>query len=146
MSKSSLALTCVISVAAGVAIGLGVSRSMLHPRNGSVRSESDRAHRVAAAVELVALQSLAKGDVQGASQTLDAQLTFDVAGLDPDFTQPVQSPDLVQWQIESIAHYLTEHPRQPDGSHPSAAALRVVATLPKVDAHSPGASCVMAKM
>src|SRR5258706_1540406 len=146
MSKSSLALACVISVAAGVAIGLGVSPSVLHPRNGTVWSESDRAHRVAAAVEVMALQSLAKDDVQGASQTLDAQLTFDLAGLDPDFTQPVQSPDLVQCQLESIVHYLSEHPRQPDGSRPLAAALRVVATLPKVDAHSPGASCVMANM
>src|SRR5260221_7733436 len=122
MSKSSLALTCVISVAAGVAIGLGVSRSMLHPRNGSVRSESNRAHRVAAAVELVALQSLAKGDVQGASQTLDAQLTFDVAGLDPDFTQPVQSPHLVQLQNQAIAPYLTRNPPHPECLHPSAAA------------------------
>jgi hypothetical protein len=129
-----------------VAIGLGVSRFVLHPGNGTGRSESDRAHRVAAAVEVLALQSLAKGDVQGASQTLDTQLTFDLAGLDPNFTHPVQSPDLVQCQLESIAHYLTEHPRQPDGSRPLAAALRVAATLPKVDAHAPGASCVMAKM
>ena len=92
------------------------------------------------------MESLARGDIPGASHTLDTQLTFDLAGLDPDFTHPAQSPDQVQCQLESIAHYLTEHPRQSDGSRPLVAALRVTATLPKVDAHSPGAGCVTAKM
>ena len=92
MSKLSLGLVCAISAAAGMAIGFSASRTIHLSHSVTELSASDHAHRVAAAVEVLALQSLAKGDVHGATQVLDTQLTFDLAGLAPQLRRGPLKP------------------------------------------------------
>ena len=125
-----MAFLVTIGTIVGVVAGVLVGRQMQILRDSEGRADLDRAHRIAAVVDILALEDLSRSDSPGAMAALEAQLQFEVAGLSPDFRQSYLDPSRERCQLALIHRYLENHPHPEDTGRVGRAVSTVRGLLP----------------
>jgi hypothetical protein len=144
--KALLLLIAAGFVAVGCVIGVAIQQHRHSAQLDAAQAAVIRAHRVAALADIDALTALRRGDAQGAAESLNEQLNFEILGLLPSFRLPRDEPDLAKCQLTRIHKYRLDYPKRLSNDHWDDLERDVLSSLPPVSTDERVDSCFWVRL